>query len=204
MDVSSIQTYIINSARVVFLNERPHPRSGKGKEDKGRGERSRGTTTAHSECAYCARILQSENNNYCSISCKVNGGDDMVPKEGVDMSFAEETIKPTPRKSTQAKSAKDKSGDRRGRKGSPASDTASKSARSRSPVSVKSEDEPTNSSHGGSPILKVAAGALLAGAKRKHPTTRGDAPTTPAPLLITPSVLHRRKSRPKKSPVGDH
>ena len=40
----------------------------------------------------------------------------MVPKAGVDMSFAEETIKPTPRKSTQTKSAKD---NRRGRKGSP-------------------------------------------------------------------------------------
>ena len=48
------------------------------------------------------------------------------------------------------------------------------------------------------------AGALLVGSKRKHPTSRGDAPATPAPLLITPSVLHRRKSRPKKSPVGDH
>ena len=84
----------------------------------------------------------------------------MVPKEGVDMSFAEETIKPTPRKSTQTKSAKD---NRRGRKGSPASDNSSKSARSRSPVSVKSEDEPTNSSHGGSPILKIATGALLVG-----------------------------------------
>lgn len=201
MDVSSIQTYIINSARVVFLNERPHPRSNKGKDDKARSERTRATTMAHSECAYCARILQSENNNYCSISCKMNGGDCMVPKEGVDMSFAEETIKPTPRKSTQTKSAKD---NRRGRKGSPASDNSSKSARSRSPVSVKSEDEPTNSSHGGSPILKIAAGALLVGSKRKHPTSRGDAPTTPAPLLITPSVLHRRKSRPKKSPVGDH
>lgn len=208
--MQEIQTYIINSARVVFLNERPHPRSTKGKEDKGttsgRGDqRSRAGSTsqtiAHSECCHCARILQSDNSRYCSISCKVNAGEDMTAKDGIDMAFAAETIKPTPRKSVQAKntSKSDKlSGDRRSpvRNKSPVSEGSG--PRGKSPVKseVKSEDD-SPSSEGVTPTKVVSSAKRKYSSKDRPP---GDAPLTPTLLSIVP---HRRKSRPKKSPVGD-
>lgn len=206
MNVSHIQTYIINSARVVFLNERPHPRSAKVvKEEKsassGRGDqRARGGSTsqtvAHSECCYCARILQSDNNRFCSISCKVNGGEDMTPTDEIDFAFAEETIKPTPRKSTQAKNAaksEKSNSDRRSpaRNKSPVSDSSRK--RSKSPVAVKTEED--------SPPTSAPPTPTKSAIKRKYSSRdrNGDAPMTPMLLVVVP---HRRKSRPKKSPCG--
>ena len=205
MNVAQIQTYIINSARVVFLNERPHPRSAKMKEEKGassgRGDqRARGGSTSqtvvHSECSYCARILQSDNNRYCSISCKVNGGEDMTPTDEIDLAFAEETIKPTPRKSTQAKStakSEKSNSDRRlpARNKSPVSESSRK--RSRSPVAVKTEEDSPPSSSPPTPT-KLSM-------NRKHSSRdrSSDAPMTPMLLSVVP---HRRKSRPKKSPCG--
>ena len=205
MNVTQIQTYIINSARVVFLNERPHPRSAKAKEAKGAGSergdqhaRSGSTSQAivNSECGYCARILQSDNNRYCSISCKVNGGEDMTPTDEIDFAFAEETIKPTPRKSTQAKnamSAEKVNSDRRSpaRNKSPVSESSRK--RSKSPVAVKTEED--------SPPLSAPPTPTKSSMKRKYSSRdrSNDAPMTPMLLSVVP---HRRKSRPRKSPCG--
>ncbi|XP_057854373.1 protein RGF1 INDUCIBLE TRANSCRIPTION FACTOR 1 [Cryptomeria japonica] len=56
LDCSQVQTYIINSAKVVFLNQRPQSRPAKGLANS---------------CQTCDRSL-AESYRYCSVSCKVD------------------------------------------------------------------------------------------------------------------------------------
>eukprot|EP00740_Mantoniella_antarctica_P017138 CAMPEP_0181372502 /NCGR_PEP_ID=MMETSP1106-20121128/14770_1 /TAXON_ID=81844 /ORGANISM="Mantoniella antarctica, Strain SL-175" /LENGTH=184 /DNA_ID=CAMNT_0023489919 /DNA_START=44 /DNA_END=598 /DNA_ORIENTATION=- len=79
MDVSGIQTYVINSARVVFLSERPRPK-GKGASAHGGGPVA--AKARHSACHHCNRMLQTDMSLYCSIACKLAAGGSMVRPRG--------------------------------------------------------------------------------------------------------------------------
>ncbi|KAL6642641.1 hypothetical protein ACP70R_020822 [Stipagrostis hirtigluma subsp. patula] len=67
MDIAGVQTYVINSARVVFLNERPQQQ----KPGAG-GSGGKAASASANLCEVCARSLL-DNFRFCSLGCKVVG-----------------------------------------------------------------------------------------------------------------------------------
>lgn len=62
LDIGGVQTYVINSARVLFLNERPQPR--------GAGAAAGKAAASPYNCEICGRALLDPF-RFCSLGCKV-------------------------------------------------------------------------------------------------------------------------------------
>ncbi|KQJ97925.1 uncharacterized protein LOC100836170 [Brachypodium distachyon] len=68
MDIAGVQTYVINSARVVFLNERPQQKN----NHPGKASGANGGGGGANLCEVCSRSLL-DNFRFCSLGCKVAG-----------------------------------------------------------------------------------------------------------------------------------
>ncbi|KAI4378700.1 hypothetical protein MLD38_016143 [Melastoma candidum] len=88
IDVSGVQTYVINSARVIFLNQRPQPKSSSSSsqtQDRNKGGglgEGASSNHHHHVCEICGRSLL-DTFRFCSLGCKLAG----VRKNGGNTSF---------------------------------------------------------------------------------------------------------------------
>lgn len=79
LDIGGVQTYVINSARVLFLNERPQPKSSSAHHHYSTTSHVSSSSIstsligggAHHICETCSRTLLDPF-RFCSLGCKVN------------------------------------------------------------------------------------------------------------------------------------
>ncbi|KAJ8490456.1 hypothetical protein OPV22_012177 [Ensete ventricosum] len=73
LEISGVQTYVINSARVLFLNERPQPRgTGRGGASASAAAAGPPSSSSPHTCEICARSLLDPF-RFCSLGCKLAG-----------------------------------------------------------------------------------------------------------------------------------
>uniref|UniRef100_A0A0D9V1K5 B box-type domain-containing protein n=1 Tax=Leersia perrieri TaxID=77586 RepID=A0A0D9V1K5_9ORYZ len=88
LDISNVQTYVINSARVVFLNERPQPRGSVVPVTK-----SSPSSLSSYNCETCSRVLLDAF-RFCSLGCNLIGikGDDEAKEAKNGIAYNEKNI----------------------------------------------------------------------------------------------------------------
>ncbi|CAM6103869.1 unnamed protein product [Calypogeia fissa] len=171
VDCSQVQTYIINSARVVFLNQRPQPRPSKG---------------LGNACETCERSLQ-ETYRYCSVACKVdafiNQGKDLIHLLPRCTGSWIETCSP----SESLKSVKLDLED----------EMSPTSVLSDPPTRSSSDSSGTEGVVG---CGTVTSTATTLPPPKKHRSSRPSAMVSSPKTVILPSSYNRRKCTPHRSP----
>ncbi|KAK4783134.1 hypothetical protein SAY86_007508 [Trapa natans] len=130
VDIGGVQTYVINSARVIFLNERPQPKAAASSGAAGGGASAHHHHHSHA-CEICGRSLL-EPLRFCSLGCKLAGvkrnenasfnlgaRDDEMPSERKGKSSSREEQETQPSRKTPSNDAPPLSTTRSRRKGIP-------------------------------------------------------------------------------------